>query len=50
MPTYNIIINGEKREELVTGANYMDAYFNAVKIVPHAYKNDFRLSEIDENK
>jgi len=49
MPTYQIIINGEKTEDFVSGINYMDAYFNATKIVSHSYKNDFKLIKVDQS-
>lgn len=47
MPTYRIIINGEPTEDLVTGVNYVDAYFSASNSVPLAYKNDFKLEEVE---
>ena len=49
MPTYQIIINGEKTEDFVSGTSYMDAYFNATKMVPHSYNNDFKLVEVDQS-
>lgn len=50
MPTFRIIINGEPTKDLVTGATYIDAYFLAVKTVPHAYRNDFKLVEEEKGK
>jgi hypothetical protein len=47
MPTFRIIINGEPTEKTVTGTTYMDAYFLAVQAVPQAYKNDFKLEEVE---
>ena len=45
MPTYHIVVNGEKTED-VSGETYIEAYFNAIKMVPQAYKHDFRLREV----
>jgi hypothetical protein len=47
MPTYRIIINGEPTGDSVTGVSYVDAYFSASNSLPAAYKNDFKLKEIE---
>jgi hypothetical protein len=47
VPTYRVIVNGQQTEDFVTGVSYVDAYFTASNNLPQAYKQDFRLEEIE---
>jgi hypothetical protein len=46
MPTYRIIMNGEPTENYIAESSYIEAYFTAARMLPPAYKHDFRLKEI----
>jgi hypothetical protein len=50
IPTYRIFVNGEPTEDFVAGVSYVDAYFSASDSLPTAYKNDFKLEEVQANE